>query len=254
MLVEDRDAARAFFERDRPWWAWALCSLGSADWPYARLWLDAPSGAAIWAFDHPRWGRAIHTFGHGPALEGLIATARLPRSAYLRTWPEAHGALGARYRLDRLEPIVRMQITPALFRPPTDAPPAVVLGPSDGPELARLYAGWPETRFHVGRLRQGYRYLGVREDGQLVAVAENVLRSREEQLAIVQGVYVEPGRRGHGLARAVTAAMTARLFAEGARDVVLDVRANNAAGLGAYARLGYRRHRDFLGGRVEPLR
>lgn len=250
--VRDRAAVRAFLERDRPWSAWPLCSLGRDDWPHVRFWLDEPAEAALWVFDHPRWGGSVQTFGAGPALDALVGAASFPRRAFVRATTGAAPALGGRYRLDRLEPIVRMHVDPASFRPPDDAPAAEPLGPKSGPELARLYAGWPEARFHVGRLHQGYRYQGIRLDGRLVAVAENVLRSTELAIAIVQGVYVDPRWRGRGLARTVTGALTAQLFTEGARDVVLDVRAGNLAAIAAYDRLGYRRWGEFLGGPAGP--
>ena len=82
----------------------------------------------------------------------------------------------------------------------------------------------------------------------MVAVAEQVLAAREDGLAVVQGVLVDPAWRGRGLAGAVTAALTAKLFADGARDVVLDVRETNLPALAAYARIGYRRHVTLLAG------
>jgi ribosomal protein S18 acetylase RimI-like enzyme len=250
-LVRERGAVRAFLEHDRTWAAWPLCSLGNDDWPHVRLWLDQPTGAALWTLNHPWWGGAVQTFGSGPALDTLVHMATLPRRAFVRLLPEARAALDPRYRLDQLEEIVRMAVSPTSFRPTADAPAAEPLGPRHGPELARLYAGWPAARFHVGRLHRGYRYQGIRQEGQLVAVAENVLRSAEDGLAIVQGVYVHPRWRGRRLAQAVTAALTAQLFAEGARDVVLDVRATNLAALAAYTRLGYRRWGTFLGGAAD---
>ena len=81
-----------------------------------------------------------------------------------------------------------------------------------------------------------------------MAVAEHVLAARDDGLAVVQGVLVEPAWRGRGLAGAVTAALTARLFADGAKDVVLDVRDSNLPALAAYARIGYRRHVTLLAG------
>ena len=257
-LVDDRDAARAFLQRDRAWAAWALCISGRDDWPRVHFWRDRTTGAALWVLDHPRWGGAVHTFWTGPGgtdpsaagagLDAVVRAALLPRRAFLKLLPDARASLEVRYRLDRLEPIVRMHVTPATFRPPDGAPPSEPLGPEHGAELARLYAGWPEAGFGAGRLHRGYRYRGIRQDGELVAVAEHVLRSPERDMAIVQGVYVEPRWRGRGLARAVTAGLTAQLFAEGARDVVLDVRVGNRAAIAAYARLGYRRWGQFLGG------
>ena len=81
-----------------------------------------------------------------------------------------------------------------------------------------------------------------------MAVAEQVLAAPDGGLAVVQGVLVDPDWRGRGLAEAVTAAMTERLFEDGARDVVLDVRESNLPALAAYARIGYRRHVTLLAG------
>lgn len=166
--------------------------------------------------------------------------------------PWARAVLAARYRFEWFDPIVRMAVTADTFRPSADAPPSESLDAAHGHELARLYAGWPESRFHLGRLRHGYWYESIRDDGRLVAVAENGVRSLDEGVAVVQGVYVVPAWRGRGLARAVTAALTARLLAAGARDVVLDVRAENAAAQAAYHHLGYRAHARFLGGPAVP--
>ena len=252
VLVRDPADARAYFERDRPWAAWALSSLGAEDWRYVRLWVDEATRAGLWTFDHPYWGGAVHTFGGGDALLALIRTADLPRRAFVKAMPWARAALLARYHFDWLDPIVRMVVTADTFRPAVDAPPSEPLGAEHGDELARLYAGWPESRFHVGRLRHGYWYEGIRDTGRIVAVAENGIRCVEECVAVVQGVYVDPGWRGRGLARAVTAALTARLLAAGARDVVLDVRAENAPARAAYDRLGYRVHAEFVGGPGGP--
>ncbi|MBA2449400.1 MAG: GNAT family N-acetyltransferase [Chloroflexi bacterium] len=246
--VRDREAVHAFLERDRPWSAWALCSLGVNDWPHVRFWLGETDGTALWAYDHPRWGGSLQTFGSGPALEALVRAVPLPPRAFARLTSATRPSVETRYRLDRLEPIVRMWVTPAALRPTPDAPPAEPVGLESSAELARLYAGWPASHFSIRRLHEGYRYRGIRHRGVLVAVAENVLRSTEHGLAIVQGVYVEPRWRGRGLARAVTAALTTHLFEEGARDVVLDVRAENQAALAAYTRLGFHRWGTYLGG------
>jgi ribosomal protein S18 acetylase RimI-like enzyme len=162
--------------------------------------------------------------------------------------PTMRELVTTRYRFDLIEPIIRMEVTPDRLVAPLAARHATWLGQDDVPDLAALYAHWPAARFRPGRLRQGYRYIGIREGDRLVAAAEQALATPDKSLAVVQGVLVDPDWRGRGLAKAVTAAMTDRLFADGAREVVLDVRGNNPAALAAYEAIGYRRHATLLAG------
>lgn len=270
--LADPAAARAFLLRDPALGAWPLCFLGPRDWPYIQLWTgdsgpDAagpdpagpeaagpdpagpdPPGVALWVFDHPWWGGSVQAFGGPPALAPLVRSARLPGRAFARMLPAARALLTARYRFDWLAPIVRMAVTPEALRLPPETDRVEPLGQADGPALTALYACWPESRFRVGRLRQGYRYVGIREGGRLVAAAEHVLAAPDGSVAVVQGVLVDPSRRGHGLGRTVTAALTRRLFDAGARLVVLDVRESNLSALAAYDGIGYRRHVTLLAG------
>lgn len=247
-LLADPEEARAFLTRDPALAAWPLCFLGPREWPYVRLAVDVPSGAALWSFDHPWWGGSVQAFGEPPALDPLVRSARLPGRAFVRMPSAARALLAARFRFDWLAPIVRMAVRLEELVLPPGAPAVQPLGEADGPALAALYAAWPESRFRVSRLRQGYQYVGVREAGRLVAVAEHVLTAPDRSVAVVQGVLVDPSARGRGLGRAVTAALTSRLFAEGVREVVLDVRESNLSALAAYAAIGYRRHATLLAG------
>jgi ribosomal protein S18 acetylase RimI-like enzyme len=249
-LLADPDAARAFLRQDVPLWAWPLCTLGSREWPYARLWVDDADRpeAGLWVFDHPSWGGSVQAFGPPSTVDGLLRSVRLPVLAFVRMLPASRSLLTARYRFDWLEPIVRMHVTPETLVEPPQARLVEPLGQADAGALTSLYAVWPESRFHTSRLRQGYQYVGIREGDRIIAVAEQVLAAREDRLAVVQGVLVDPAWRGRGLAGAVTAALTARLFADGARDVVLDVRESNLPALAAYARIGYRHHLTLLAG------
>ena len=249
-LLADPDAARAFLRQDVPLWAWPLCTLGPREWPYARLWVDDADRpeAGLWVFDHPSWGGSVQAFGRPSTVDRMLRGVRLPVRAFVRMMPAARSLLTARYRFDWLEPIVRMHVTPETLVEPPQARLVEPLGQADAGALTSLYAVWPESRFHTSRLRQGYQYVGIREGDRIIAVAEQVLAAREDGLAVVQGVLVDPAWRGRGLAGAVTAALTARLFADGARDVVLDVRESNLPALAAYARIGYRHHLTLLAG------
>jgi ribosomal protein S18 acetylase RimI-like enzyme len=250
-LLADPAAARGFLKQDLPLWAWPLCTLGPREWPYVRLWVEDAGdgiGAGLWVFDHPGWGGGVQAFGEATVLARMLQSVMLPGRAFVRMLPPVCELLTARYRFDWLEPIVRMHVTPETLRVPPEAELVEPLSQLDAGALAALYAIWPESRFQTSRLRHGYQYVGVRDGSKLVAVAEHVLSSRDDGLAVVQGVLVEPAMRGRGLAGAVTAALTARLFADGATDVVLDVRDSNLPALAAYARIGYRRHTTLLAG------
>jgi ribosomal protein S18 acetylase RimI-like enzyme len=268
-LLADAAVARVFLRRDLPLWAWPLCTLGSREWPYVRLWVDdaaegdgadtpgdgadGPGGsgcprAGLWVFEHPGWGGGVQAFGEVAALERMLRSVSLPGRAFVRILPPARDLLTARYRFDWLEPIVRMHVTPETLLVPAGASTVEPLGQADAAGLAALYAIWPESRFQTSRLRHGYRYVGIRDGSRIVAVAEQVLEARGDGLAVVQGVLVDPAWRGRGLAGAVTAALTVQLFEGGARDVVLDVRESNLPALAAYARIGYRRHVTLLAG------
>ena len=249
-LLADLGAARRFLRQDLPLWAWPLCTLGAREWPYVRLWVDDPDRpeVGLWVFDHPSWGGSVQAFGAGDVLERMLRNVTLPGRAFVRILPPARSLMTARYRFDWLEPIVRMHVTPETLIEPPQIGLVEPLGQADAGALATLYAVWPESRFQTSRLRQGYQYVGIRDGNRVVAVAEHVLAAREDGLAVVQGVLVDPAWRGRGLAAAVTAALTAKLFADGSRDVVLDVRESNLPALSAYARIGYRRHVTLLAG------
>jgi ribosomal protein S18 acetylase RimI-like enzyme len=204
--------------------------------------------AGLWVFDHPGWGGGVQAFGPTATLEQMLSSVILPSRAFVRILPAALALLTARYRFDWLEPIVRMHVTPETLIEPPEVALVEPLGQADAWALATLYAIWPESRFQTSRLRQGYQYVGIRTAGKVVAVAEHVLSARDDGLAVVQGVLVDPAWRGRGLAGAVTAALTAKLFADGARDIVLDVRESNLPALAAYARIGYRQHVTLLAG------
>jgi ribosomal protein S18 acetylase RimI-like enzyme len=247
-LLVDPGEARAFLDQDRPLCAWPLCFTAPADWAHARLWADEGTRTALWILDHPWWGGSVQVIGGPSILEPMFSGTRLPGRAFVRMLPATQALVTTRYRMERIEAIVRMEVTPERLVTPSEAQRVESLGPDDGTALVALYAHWPESRFRPGRLRQGYRYVGIRDGDQLIAAAEQVLAAPDRSLAVIQGVLVHPDWRGRGLAQAITAGMTERLFEAGARDVVLDVRASNPAGLAAYERIGYRRHVTLLAG------
>lgn len=93
------------------------------------------------------------------------------------------------------------------------------------------------------------RWVGVRDDGRIVAAA--ALHRSETGHGVLTGIVVHPTHRGEGLGRAVTAALTRDcVSADGV--ATLGMYADNAAARALYAGLGYRVAHAFASRAVRP--
>jgi ribosomal protein S18 acetylase RimI-like enzyme len=91
------------------------------------------------------------------------------------------------------------------------------------------------------------RWVGVRDAaGALVACAADT--SGATGVGHLSSIAVAPAARGQGLGRAVTAALTRRLFQEGCDIVTLGMYADNAEGRALYDALGFRDDHPFTSG------
>lgn len=92
-------------------------------------------------------------------------------------------------------------------------------------------------------------WVGVREDGLLIACAADT--SGSTGVGHLSSLAVLPTHRGRGLAKAVTAALTRQLFAEGLDTVTLGMYASNDAGRGVYDALGFADEHRFTSGPLQ---
>ena len=119
-----------------------------------------------------------------------------------------------------------------------------VLGAADLPALRALYAlAYPGNWFDPRMLATG-QYLGIRQDGELLAVAGVHVWSPTYRVAALGNVTTHPRVRGQGLAAAVVAALCGRLRAH-VDHVTLNVKADNVAAVRLYRRLGFSRVADY---------
>ncbi|MGC4116831.1 MAG: GNAT family N-acetyltransferase [Myxococcales bacterium] len=206
--------------------------------------------------DRPVWA-SLTTF-HAPLAEGDERARRFVREVNVFASarddaPEAQQALAGLVRSD--DRVYVLQV-PAIVIPPglraaktgrglqmvatrpVSPEPGVdleVLSDDDAPEmlsLARLTEPGPFlTRTH----RMG-RFLGIRRDGRLAAMAGERLRFAGH--TEVSGVCTHPDFRGQGLARRLSAAVTANIQERGER-AFLHVWTTNATAIALYRDLGF---------------
>jgi ribosomal protein S18 acetylase RimI-like enzyme len=125
---------------------------------------------------------------------------------------------------------------------------AVALGADDVPEMMELVAQTEPGPFLKRTVELG-NYLGVRDDGMLVAMAGE--RLRVEGWTEISAVCTLPAYRGRGLASALMAALMAGIERRG-ELAFLHVMTTNAGAIKLYEELGFRVRRTATIGVVAP--
>jgi ribosomal protein S18 acetylase RimI-like enzyme len=115
-------------------------------------------------------------------------------------------------------------------------PEAMLLGRDDVGEVLELVRATEPGPF-LGRTIELGRYLGIRRDGGLVAMAGE--RMALDGWREISAVCTAPSHRGHGLAARLVGAIAAGIHARSER-VFLHVAATNTPAIGLYQRLGLR--------------
>ena len=161
-----------------------------------------------------------------------------PRDAFFQSIEGLDAAAEDLYQFERPTALLRMVVDAGTFVPYAGA--AERLGAGDIDDLNRLYQLGFRAGFAQAILEDAV-YYGIRIRGRLVSAAGTHVINRREGIAVVGNVMTHADFRGHDFAKMVTGAVTAELLDQ-VPDVALNVHADNAAAIAAYARLGYREH------------
>lgn len=199
----------------------------------------------------------VHALGSGKAR--LYPREMAPFSAIAETSVEAHADLaaalapGIEARLFRpavevmpkgwveLTSFPMLQMV-ASHPPDGDASEAVILSSADTPAMLDLVAETKPGPF--GRLTPSMgRYVGVRQNGVLVAMAGERLRVTGH--VELSAICVRAQARGQGFAMSLTRHLM-RLTFEGGEVPFLHVRPDNAAAVALYRRLGFATRRELV--------
>jgi ribosomal protein S18 acetylase RimI-like enzyme len=113
---------------------------------------------------------------------------------------------------------------------------ALTLGPDDVPEMLELVAETEPGPFFPRTIELG-DYLGVRRDGELVAIAGE--RLRLDGWTEISAVCTAPSHRGEGLASRLVGALVAPIQLRSER-VFLHVLTTNTGAIRLYQELGFR--------------
>lgn len=141
----------------------------------------------------------------------------------------------ASFRVERQASIVQMILeTPATAEPA--GPEPVVLGSADVAEMIDLTGRTRPGPFGQRTIEFG-RYIGIRADGALVAMAGE--RMRFDRFVEISAVCVDPGHRGKGYAALLMMRLIRLMRARGLTPI-LHVFEDNVNAISLYERLGFR--------------
>lgn len=244
-LVElsDRPTIADFFRRNSRAHVYEIGDLDDFDWPHTRwfAWQGDRLEQVVLLYSEPAVPVLIAISEEPDAsmaslLRELLST--LPDALYVHVSPPLLDVFRSRYAVDAADPHLKLALTRTDLLA-SHAASVDLLGEKDLLELDELYReAYPETWFTPRMLATG-RYVGIRQDGRLACVAGVHVYSPTWRVAALGNVTTLPGLRGRGLARAACAALCLLLLEDGIETIALNVRADNAAAIAAYAQLGF---------------
>lgn len=239
-IVADRAELAAFYGDAPAAHVYALADLDEPFWPASRWYrrgdavvglVGLPSGEGLACY-------AVATRDPHATL-GLVAdlAPELPVGLLVT------GPSGLAEALAPIRPVawhaphVRYLLADRSRLPPTD-PRIESLGRADLADLEALYASEPGAVFFLPHMLDDGAFVGVREEGVLVAAAGTHVVSTTHGVAAIGAVYAALAHRGRGLGRAVTVAVARRL-AERVGVVGLNVAASNQIARRVYESIGF---------------
>lgn len=256
--VTDLDHVRSILETDRGWSLYALGDL-SPGFREDTEWLVARGGPPALVMIYRGLDRPVlFTLGDPAPLRSILEEIELDPVVFLNVLPEALPLVEDHLRTEEpLIPTWRMILAPSRHRP-------VVgqgidrLGEEDLESLQTLYAdGAPHGEapefFDASMVKRGI-YFGIREEGDLIAVAGTHLLAETEGVAAIGNIYVRRDRRGRDLGLVVTDAVVRCLREMGLGTIGLNVAAEKTAAIRIYERLGFAFHCLYYEGDAHRLR
>lgn len=188
----------------------------SDDGTIAQYQREVTSFCGVDDFDAETWARFKTHFGHR-AVVTIRAGERTPPEG----WQELFAEPLTQYIAESPDPEPDTQF--------------VTLGPADVEDMIELTKATEPGPF-LQRTNELGHYIGVRRDGELIAMAGE--RMRSDLFSEISAVCVAESARRQGLAAALTTTLVHEIQGRG-QEAILHVRDGNDAGHALYQRIGF---------------
>lgn len=177
-----------------------------------------------------------HTKQMGTLLEGLLPL--FPRRFYSHLSNGLVGSLSEVFQPQSHGLHYKMALRQPQGLTVWEDPALRSLTPDDRPAVDALYdASYPSNWFDARMLETG-QYVGWWQDGQLISIAGVHVYSPHYRVAALGNITTHPLYQGRGLATRTTAHLCRRLL-KTVDTIGLNVKADNAAALRCYEKLGF---------------
>jgi len=161
-----------------------------------------------------------------------------PERFYAHMSPEVAGVVERQYKTESHGKHYKMGLMNKASLREIDCSNVIRLTENDLEDMLGLYKeGYPGNWFNPKILR-ARQYFGMRLKNRLVSIAGVHVYSEKYKVAALGNIVTHPDYRGRGFAKAVTAALCQSLL-ERVDDIGLNVKAENAAAVTMYRKLGF---------------
>ncbi len=253
MLIErltDKDEIERFLRRDAGLHLYELGDLDDFFRP-RTAWYAARERGAIRALALVYSGTGLPVLlameeADVTALSELVAAiaGSLPGRIYCHLTPGLEHALATEFSLEHHGRHDKMLLHDSAHPGQIDVRDVVQLTPNDLAEVESFYReSYPGNWFDPRMLETG-QYCGIRIGNKLASVAGVHVYSPQLKVAALGNIATHPAHRGRGLGTRVTAGLCRRLL-RSADLIGLNVKADNAAAIACYAKLGFVRHAAY---------
>lgn len=162
----------------------------------------------------------------------------LPERFYAHLSPAVADAVERQCKIESNGKHYKMGLKNSSLLHEIDCSQVIRLTENDLDEMLGLYKeSYPGNWFN-SRMLQTRQYFGFRLQNRLVSVAGIHVYSEKYKVAALGNIVTHPDYRGKGFGKAVTAGLCQSLF-EHVDNIGLNVKADNAAAIALYEKLGF---------------